>query len=98
MENSHGNSETIGNQLHTIIDRAQALVDATSGELDEQIKSARAALKERLHSAKHAYDGLEGPLMNTVQTADNFIHAKPYYAMGGTLITGLLVGWFLSRK
>ena len=29
---------------------------------------------------------------------DDFIHVKPYYAIGGTFIAGLFLGWFMSRK
>jgi ElaB/YqjD/DUF883 family membrane-anchored ribosome-binding protein len=36
--------------------------------------------------------------MDKAQAADEFIHAKPYYAIGGTFIGGLLLGWFMSRK
>ena len=36
--------------------------------------------------------------MVKVQAADEFIHVKPYYAIGGTFIAGLFLGWFMSRK
>jgi len=80
------------------MDHAQALVDATSGELDDRIKSARAALHERIVSAKSEYGDLEDRLLDKVQAADEFIHVKPYYAIGGTFVAGLLLGWFVSRK
>jgi ElaB/YqjD/DUF883 family membrane-anchored ribosome-binding protein len=85
-------------EMQSIMDRAHALVDATSGELDDRIKSARAALMERLESAKGDYGKLEAQLLDKVQAADEFIHVKPYYAIGGTFIGGLLLGWFMSRK
>lgn len=91
-------SKLMGKEIQHIMDHAEALVDATSGELDERIKSARSALKERLDSAKHEYIALEDRLLDKVQTADAFIHVKPYYAIGGTFITGLLLGWVMSRK
>lgn len=98
MANSQENSAVIGKELHQIMDHARALVDATSGELDDRIKSARAALKERLESAQSEFGDLGGQLLTKVQAADDFVHAKPYYAIGGTFITGLLLGWFMSRK
>jgi len=91
-------TKTMGKEMHHIMDHAQALVDATSGELDERIKSARAALKERLESAKSEYGELQDGLLDKVQAADTFIHEKPYYAIGGTFIAGLFLGWFMSRK
>ncbi len=64
--------------MQHIMDHARALVDATSGELDDRIKSAREALKERLNSSKSGYDNLEKQLMSKVTEADDFIHVKPY--------------------
>jgi len=50
------NQNAIGAELHNIVDHTQALVDATSGELDDQIMSPRAALKERLAVVEQAFD------------------------------------------
>jgi ElaB/YqjD/DUF883 family membrane-anchored ribosome-binding protein len=36
--------------------------------------------------------------LDKVQAADEFIHEKPYYAIGGTLIAGLFLGWIMFRK
>jgi ElaB/YqjD/DUF883 family membrane-anchored ribosome-binding protein len=85
-------------EMQHIIDHARALVDATSGELDDRIKSARDALKERLDSSKSGYYNLEKQFLDKVMDADKFIHVKPYYAIGGTFIGGLLLGWLMSRK
>jgi len=98
MANSHDTSKQISKEMHYIMDHARALVDATSGELDERITSARTALKERLESVKGDYGDLEDQLLDRAKAADEFIHAKPYYAIGGTFIGGLLLGWFMSRK
>lgn len=67
-------------------------------DLSERIESARADLKERLEAAKKEYGELEEQVMNKVHAADDFIHLKPYYAIGGTFITGLFLGWLVSRK
>ena len=98
MATSDDNIKTMSKEMKLIMDHAHALVNATSGEVDERIKEARAALKERLDSAKGEYGNLEDQLMVKVQAADEFIHVKPYYAIGGTFIAGLFLGWFMSRK
>jgi len=71
---------------------------AAPEDLDERIKSARADLKERLDSARKEYGELEEQFMEKVHAADEFIHVKPYYVIGGTLLTGLLLGWLMSKK
>ena len=81
------------------MDRAHALVDATSGELDDRIKSARAALKERLESAKGDYGQLEAQLLEKVKTADEFIHVKAILCHWRYLCSpACYLGWFMSRK
>jgi ElaB/YqjD/DUF883 family membrane-anchored ribosome-binding protein len=98
MASTHDNYKTMSKEMQNIMSHAHALVEATSGELDDRIKSARAALNERLVAVKGEYGDLEDQLLVKVQAADNFIHGKPYYAIGGTFIAGLFLGWFMSRK
>jgi len=98
MATTQDNSKNTSKGMQHIIDHAHALVDATSGELDDRIKSARAALKERLDSTKSGFGEVEDQLLGKVKAADDLIHVQPYYAIGGTFITGLLMGWFMSRK
>ena len=98
MASTQNNYKTMSKEMQYIIDHASALVEATSGELDDRIKAARDALKERLDSSKSGLGEIEAQLLDKVKAADEFIHIQPYYAIGGTFITGLLMGWFMSRK
>lgn len=98
MAKSLSNSQTMSEEMQQLINHASALVDATSGELDERIKSAREALKVRLDSTKTGFGEIEAQLLDKVMAADAYIHVKPYHAIGGTFIGGLLLGWFMSRK
>jgi len=88
----------VSKEMRQIMEHAEALVEATAGELDGRIASARSALKERLDTAKNEYGDLEVRFKEKVQAADEYIHLKPYYAIGGTFLTGLLLGWIMSRK
>jgi len=98
MATTNNKHKVISREMRYIMDHAHALVDATSEELDDRIKSARIALKERLESAKGEYGELEAQLLDKIQAADEFIHVKPYHAIGGSFVAGLLLGWFMSRK
>lgn len=98
MATTHDHTKAMGQEMQNIIDHAHALVDATSGEVDDRIQAARAALKERLQVTKGECGELEDRLLEKVQDADGFIHAKPYQAIGATFIAGLFLGWFMSRK
>ena len=98
MASAQDKTKNISEEMKHIIDHAHALIEATSGELDERIKSARLALKERLDTTQSGFSEIEAKLLDKVKTADKFIHVQPYYAIGGTFIAGLLMGWFMSRK
>ena len=52
MSASEDHYKTMSKEMKLIMDHAHALVNATSGEVDDRIKEARAALMERLDSAK----------------------------------------------
>jgi len=98
MTTTNEHYKRMNKEMQNIIDHAHALVDATSGEIDDRVKEARSALKERLDSAKGECGALEEQLLVKVQAADEVVHIKPYYAIGGSLIVGLFLGWFMSRK
>ena len=98
MANAQNTTKNMSEEMKHIIDHAHALVEATSGELDDRIKEARDALKERLGATKGGLGEIEQQLLGKAKAADEFIHIQPYYAIGGTFIAGLLMGWFMSRK
>ncbi|MHC1713126.1 MAG: DUF883 family protein [Solidesulfovibrio sp.] len=85
-------------ELREIMRHASALLDATAGEADERIKQAREKLEARLATAKGKYADIEERLEEKLQVADQLIHDKPYHAVGGSFLLGLLLGWFMSRK
>jgi ElaB/YqjD/DUF883 family membrane-anchored ribosome-binding protein len=102
MEESQSNTERMSAELHEIMHHAQALLEATGGELDEQVKKARKALSESMATAKDRY-GVYGHKFldgckNAASDTDRIIKDKPYHVIGGTFIVGLLLGWVLSRK
>lgn len=88
--------------LHEIVQHSRALLEATGGQLDEQVKHARKALEDSLSSVKDSCDEYGDRIMNTCKgaaaDADKLIKDKPYHVISGTFIAGLLLGWVLSRK
>lgn len=95
-ESAH--TEEMAKELREVIGHAQKLIEATAGEIDDRTRSARAVLEERLAVAKVKCGELEGHLRNRVQDADKIIREKPYYAIGGTFVVGLMLGWLMGRK
>jgi len=85
-------------ELRELVDRAQALVDATTGEADETIAEVRKNLQERLKWAKDTYGDASRQLADTLKAADDLVREKPYYAVGGAFLGGLLLGLLMARK
>ena len=91
-------SDAMAAELREIISHAGALVDATADEADERVQKAREMLGKRLDDAKNKYADLDDLLDRKIEAADRLIHDKPYHAVGGSFLLGLLLGWFMSRK
>ncbi|MBU1229048.1 MAG: DUF883 family protein [Proteobacteria bacterium] len=102
MEETQSNTQRMSAELHEIMRHAQALLEATGGELDEQVKKARQALSESMDKAKDRYGEYGHKFLDTCKSAatdaDKVVKDKPYHVIGGTFIVGLLLGWILSRK
>ncbi len=98
MFNESAHTEEMAQELRGVMDHAQKLIEATAGELDDRTRAARAMLEERLAVAKVKCGELEGHIKNKMQDADKLIREKPYYAIGGSFLVGLMLGWLLGRK
>jgi len=91
-------SQVAGAQVNKLLLQAQALVDATAGDQDARVQAARDALGDGLKSARDAAQAAQGRILETFRAADTAVREKPYYAMGGACLGGLLLGWLLARK
>ena len=98
MFNDSTHSEEMAQELREVMNHAQKLIEATAGEIDDRTRSARAVLEERLAVAKVKCGELEGHLKNRLQDTDKIIREKPYYAIGGSFVIGLMLGWLMGRK
>jgi ElaB/YqjD/DUF883 family membrane-anchored ribosome-binding protein len=92
------NSEAITEEMREIVRHSQALLEATAGEVDDKVQKIRSDLEERLRSAKGNYGELEDCLKDKFKCADEFVRDKPYHAIGGTFLAGLILGWLATRK
>ena len=91
-------NQAMADELRALIRHAGTLIEATADEADERVKKARETLEKRLDSAKRQFADLDDVLDEKLQAADRVIHEKPYHAVGGSFLLGLLLGWFMSRK
>ena len=92
------NTDAMADELREIARHAGTLLDATAEEADERVQKARENLRKRLDAAKSQYAELDDLLDEKLQAADRLIHDKPYHAVGGSFLIGLVLGWLMSRK
>lgn len=95
-ENTRTYSHVHGD-LQQLINRAQELVDATAGKLDDGIQSARDALVNGLEDARWQAADLEEKVRVRTDQAQSFVEEKPYQAVGYSFMAGLFLGWLLSK-
>ena len=98
MTEKRAYADDAAKELREIIRHAGALLDATADEADERVQKVRELLEKRLDAAKSKYADLDDLLDRKIEAADRLVHDKPYHAVGGSFLLGLLLGWFMSRK
>jgi len=98
MPAQKSHSDAMAAELREIMSHAQALVEATAGEADEKISAVRKNLEKRLKSVKDKYGEVEDGLLETIKAADDLVREKPYYAVAGSFLGGLLLGLLVARK
>lgn len=80
---------------------AEALIKATASHEDGAIASIRSKALDTLTSAKENLSILEGPLSEKAKAvaegADDFVHRKPWEAVGVAAGLGLLIGLLIRR-
>ncbi len=84
-------------ELQQLIDRAQALVDATADRLDDGVQGARNALIDGLEDARWQAAQLEERLCTGADQVRLFVEEKPYQAVGISFVAGLFLSWLLRR-
>jgi ElaB/YqjD/DUF883 family membrane-anchored ribosome-binding protein len=110
MTNKKSTAATDHGEIHTdqligdfkaLMADAEALIKATASHEDGNIASIRSKALDTLTSAKENLSLLEGPLTEKAKAvaegADDFVHRKPWEAVGVAAGLGLLIGLLIRR-
>lgn len=85
-----------------VIADAEELLRATASQAGEKVAAARERIQDRLHTAKiKLAEAEEAVLIRTREAAkatDEFVHDKPWYAVGIAAGVGLIVGMLIGRR
>ncbi len=94
-------SDQLISDFKALMADAEALIKATASHEDGTIASIRSKALDTLSSAKENLSLLEGPLTEKAKAvaegADDFVHRKPWEAVGVAAGLGLLIGLLIRR-
>lgn len=96
--NAAKSKEILSRDFARLVADAKALLDNTTGELDDKAKLARQKLADSLKAAEEAYGEVEDKVREQAGTVDHFVQDHPYQIMGGLFVFGLMLGWITGRK
>ncbi len=94
--------EKLVQDFKLVIADAEELLKATAAQAGEKVAAARERIQDRLHSAKIKLAEAEEALMlktrEAARATDQFVHDKPWYAVGIAAGVGLIVGMLIGRR
>lgn len=95
-------SEKLLQDLQTVVEDAEALLQATAAQTGERIDTIRTRARESLKQAKTRLVEAEGEAMGQVRevaaSADEYVHESPWQAVGVAAGVGLVLGLLISRR
>lgn len=94
--------QQLSRDFDKLLKDARVLLEATAGEVDGKTAQARRKLKDSLGAAEEAVREAVGDVEVKVRehaaTADDYVRANPWQAVGASFVIGLLAGWLTSRR
>ena len=94
--------EQLISDFKVVIADAEALIKATANQGGEAVVNLRAKAEESLAAAKvklgEAQDALVEKGKLAAQATDDYVHEKPWHAVGIAAGVGLVVGLLIGRR
>lgn len=88
--------------LRLVIKDAEDLLRSTGQQASEGYQMARAKLESTLSNARSGLSSLEGHVTTTARDAfeatDQYVHEKPWQAVGVGALAGLVIGLWIGRQ
>ena len=88
--------------FNVVVADAEALLKATANQGGEKLAEVRARAEESLKVAKarllEAQDALIAKTREAARATDEYVHEKPWNAIGIATGIGLLIGFLMGRR
>lgn len=88
--------------FNVVVADAEALLKATANQGGEKLAEVRARTEESLRAVKtrlaEAQDALLAKTKEAARVTDEYVHEKPWNAIGVAAGLGLLIGFLMGRR
>ena len=102
MENAEISKEKLAADLRVVVADAEELLRATASQAGDKVAAARVKIQESLDSAKGKLANLGEAGVDKAKAAarvtDDFVHERPWTAVGIGAGIGLILGMLISRR
>jgi len=94
--------EKLASDFRAVMDDIDALMTATGNQAEGEVKALRARIRERLDGAKEKLMDAQHEAVRRAKAAaiatDDYVHEKPWQAIGVAAALGLAVGVLIGRR
>ncbi len=95
-------SSAIAREFHNLVADIEDLLKTTTHLTGEDLVKAKAKLQERVAAAKDSIEKVGETVAHrarkTAAITNNYVHDKPWNAVGIGVVTGVLLGYLLTRR
>ena len=102
LQNTTVTKEQLISDFKVVIADAEALIRATANQGGEAVVNLRAKAEESLAAAKVKLADAQEALIEkgkiAAQVTDDYVHEKPWHAVGIAAGVGLVVGLLIGRR
>lgn len=95
-------TDKLFSDLQTVIEDAEALLQATASQTGEKIEAVRLRAKASVTQARARLSEFQAKTADqarqAAESADKYVHEKPWQAVGIAAGIGLLLGVLINRR
>jgi ElaB/YqjD/DUF883 family membrane-anchored ribosome-binding protein len=99
---TQASADQLMDDLHTVLEDAEALLSATAGQAGERIQQVRARAEETVRAARDrlaaAQDEVTRRAREAIGDADDYVRENPWQAIGIAAGAAFLVGLLAGRR
>ena len=99
---AHANTDSIFDDLKTVVKDAEDLLKATAGIAGEKVAAARERAEASVRGARERLASAQEDVIErtreAAENADEYVHRNPWQAVGIAALVGLILGLIASRR